>query len=97
MPHEAFCQHLGDEGKKAPPSKLHLAVSTKRNLLRVHLGPTAQIYCDGVATFLEILDVFFVVRGKIPATSRSLISQNGAMGKDTLFMEKLISVCACVI
>ncbi len=51
MPHEAFCQYFGDEGK----------------LLWLHRGPTAQIYGDDVESSGETWDVFFDEQGKIPA------------------------------
>ncbi len=66
-----------------------LTDSTTGNLLWLHLGPIAQIYCDGVGSSLEILDVFFEVREN-PATSHSPISQSGTMGKGAMVMEKLM-------
>ncbi len=76
---------------KGRPSELPLTDSTTGNLLSLHLAPIAKIYCDGGGSSLEILDVFFEVRGKIPATSHSPVSQSRTMGKDVLVMEK----CVC--
>ncbi len=49
------------------PSELLLMDSTKGKLRRLYRGPTAQIYCDGVESSLETLEVFSDDRGKIPA------------------------------
>ncbi len=49
------------------PSELPLTDSTKGKLIRLHRGPTAQIYCDDVESSLETLDAFFDDRGKILA------------------------------
>ncbi len=48
-------------------SKLPLTDSTGGKLLRLHLGPTAQIYGDGVESSGEKWEVLFDDRGKIPA------------------------------
>ncbi len=49
------------------PAELPLTDSTTGKLLRLDLGPTAQVYGDGVESPGETWDDFFDDQGKIPA------------------------------
>ncbi len=60
-----FCNILAIGRRNAPP--MPLTDSSKGKLLRFHLGPTTQIYCDGWESSLVTLHALFHDRGKIPA------------------------------
>ncbi len=67
--------------KEKPPELLRKD-NTNGKLLRLHLRPTAQMYIDviienhGTNKFLELLDIFFDTRGKIPAARMKVIHSN---------------------